>query len=222
MNLTRVSGLLRKLTGSGDVTPEQHFTRIYRKNLFGGKESRSGPGSSLEQTVRIRRELPDLLDKYGIKSFLDAPCGDCNWISKLDWSAIRYVGADVVEQLVVDNRTRFHGRGFEFIVADLCADPLPRVDLIFCRDCWVHLDYLKIRSSLLNFKRSGASYLLTTTFLEREENCDLGDLMWRPINLQRMPFSWAQPLEVLIEDCSENGGIYADKALGLWRLADLV
>jgi hypothetical protein len=29
------------------------------------------------------------------------------------------------------------------------------------------------------------------------------------------------PQRVLVEGCTENGGAYADKALGLWRVADL-
>ncbi len=199
----------------------EHFTRIYEENLFKGDESRSGKGSSLDQTRVIRRELPALLARHGVGSFLDAPCGDCHWITELDWTRINYTGADVVEVLIEKNRERLAGTPMRFVVADLCKDELPRADVIFCRDCWVHLDFAQIRACLENFRRSGATYLLTTTFTGRTANRDLRTAIWRPLNLQVAPFSFPKPLEVLVEGCTEDGGRYTDKALGLWRIADL-
>src|SRR5437660_1775959 len=35
------------------------------------------------------------------------------------------------------------------------------------------------------------------------------------------PVALPEPLEVIVEGCTEVGGAYADKALGLWRVADL-
>ena len=44
---------------------------------------------------------------------------------------------------------------------------------------------------------------------------------WRPLDLERDPFGFPAPLELLNERCTEGGGIFADKSLGLWRTADL-
>ena len=207
---------------SREFSVADRFTNIYDRNTFGAAESRSGTGSTLEQTAALRQELPRLLERHGVRTLLDAPCGDCHWMSRLEWQRVRYHGVDVVGPLIQQNQSRFSKNGMTFSRADLCHEPLPGVDLIFCRDCWVHLTFRQIRSCLRNFQRSGSRYLLTTTFTSRAVNRDLGvGVIWRPLNFQVAPFSFPPPAERLGEQCTEEGGRYADKALGLWRLDDL-
>jgi SAM-dependent methyltransferase len=224
--VTNILARLRQWTAhrrrSGEFSVEERFTAIYDQNGFGGCVSRSGPGSTLPSTAAIREELPGLLDRHGITSILDAPCGDCHWISALDWARIRYQGVDVVDSVIRRNVELFREQGMAFIRADLCVDPLPQVDLIVCRDCWVHLTVRQIQSCLDNFRRSQSRYLLATTFPSKGPNRDLkAGAIWRPLNLERPPFGFPAPLELLVERCLEADGRYADKALGLWRLADL-
>lgn len=213
--------LFGRLMGRSESHLEERFLKIYRKNLFGGSESRSGTGSAREQTTVIRQELPRLLSRLKVANLLDAPCGDCNWIQELDWSVISYTGVDIVPDLIKANQERFAATGMKFIVSDLCAAELPLADLVLCRDCWVHLNYAQIRSCLDNFRRSNAKYLLTTTFADHPANRDLGRLIWRPLNLRAAPFYFPPPLELLKEGCTEEGGRFADKSLGLWPLKDL-
>lgn len=219
--LSRIVAAVRSIKRTPSFQVAGHFEKIYEENLFRGDESRSGTGSSLVQTATIREKLPDLLQRFSVTSILDAPCGDCNWIAQLDWSRVAYTGADVVGKLIQSNRETFSGKPMNFTAVDLCQDPLPRSDLILCRDCWVHLDYSQIRACLANFRQSGAKYLLTTTFTKRRRNRDLGGDLWRPINLQAGPFKFPQPLAMLVEGCTEDGGNYADKTLGLWELREL-
>jgi len=44
---------------------------------------------------------------------------------------------------------------------------------------------------------------------------------WRPLNMERPPFGFPAPLRAIDEKCLHTGGIYADKRLALWRLADI-
>lgn len=207
---------------SREFSPDERFTGIYERNSFGGEESHSGTGSSLKQTAFVRQELPGLFERHCVQTLLDAPCGDCHWMSLLDWKRLRYHGVDVVEPLIKRNQTRITKAGMTFARADLCTDALPAVDLIFCRDCWVHLTYRQIDACLRNFQGSGSRFLLTTTFNSRGSNRDLRTgVIWRPLNLQCPPFNFPDPVEVVLERCTEDGGKFADKALGLWRLADL-
>jgi hypothetical protein len=46
---------------------KKKFIDIYRTNGFGGRESISGPGSSFEQTMAVRRELPLLFKDLNIR-----------------------------------------------------------------------------------------------------------------------------------------------------------
>jgi hypothetical protein len=213
--------VVRRLTTLPAGTRE-HFTRIYRRNTFGSRESRSGQGSTAEQTATIRREVPALLRELGAKSVLDAPCGDLNWLRQTELGVERYTGVDIVRELVDSNRARFGGNGREFLCGDLSSDPLPAADVILCRDCLVHLSFRDAEKTLANFKRSGSRYLLTTTFPARETNVELSaGMIWRTLNLERAPFNLPPPLRLINENCSEAGGAFADKSLGLWRLEDL-
>jgi len=200
----------------------QRFSEFYRANVFGGRESRSGEGSSLEQTAQIREQMPKLLKEIGARTFLDAPCGDLNWMRHVDLGMEQYLGIDVVAELIADNRRRYGNDSRRFSCVDLVEGIPPAADVVFCRDCLVHLSFEQAKRVLQNFKRSGSRYLLTTTFVERPENVDLdGQDVWRTLNLQLPPFNFPRPLKLINENCTEYGGAYSDKCLGLWRLSDL-
>ena len=97
-------------------------------------------------------------------------------------------------------------------------DPLPRCDGVLCRDCLVHFSFANIARAVENFRRSGARYLITTTFPDWQVNRDCEDGDWRALNFERAPFSWGAPVELINENCTEAGGGWRDKSLGVWRL----
>jgi len=197
------------------------FRGIYRGGGWGkGLDTVSGLGSTLDQTAAVRRELPVVLKDVGARSILDAPCGDFFWMKECDLGCIDYIGMDLVPEIVAENAKRFAADGHRFIVGDIVNDDLPRVDAILCRDCLVHLPFADALAALRNFKRSGSEYLLTTTFTDRTSNSDVstvGD--WRPLNLERGPFSLPAPLRLVNECCPVAG--YSDKSLGLWLLSSI-
>jgi hypothetical protein len=198
---------------------EERFGKIRDTNLWGADESVSGLGSELAATAKLREELPRLLREMGAKSLLDIPCGDFRWMAHVDLAGIRYTGGDIVESLVEENRAR-HGR--EFVKLNLCEDALPGADVVLCRDCLVHLSFGNIARAVANLKRSGCVWLLTTHFLECTENADIEDGDWRMLNFELAPFGWGAPERVIVEGCTESGGGYEDKALGLWRVERIV
>jgi len=198
------------------------FTRVYDSNYWGNAQSRSGNGSDLSQTAQIRAQIPELIRDFGIESMLDIPCGDFFWMNECKLGIETYIGADIVPGIIADLNGRYGTALRRFIVLDLTKDPLPKVDLVLCRDMLVHFSSAHIRSALANLKRSGSTYLLTTTFIARSENLDIatgGD--WRPLNLQIAPFAFPKPLRLISEGCTEYYNEFTDKSLGLWRLADL-
>ncbi|MDP1869674.1 MAG: class I SAM-dependent methyltransferase [Bradyrhizobium sp.] len=201
---------------------QQRFRRIHDTNLWGAPESSSGLGSELDATAVLRAELPRLLQKLGVTSLLDAPCGDAGWISTADLE-VRYVGIDIVPSLIDSLRARAAAGDIkgEHHLADITADVLPRCDAILCRDCLVHLSFANIERAVANFHASGATWLIATTFPEWQSNADCEDGDWRALNFERAPFSWGPPLELLNENCLEAGGGWRDKSLGVWRLAAL-
>ena len=95
-------------------------------------------------------------------------------------------------------------------------DPLPRVDLVFCRDCLVHLPFADALKALEKIQSSGSRYLLTTTFPGRR-NSDIATGEWHVIDLQAKPFLFPSPLLVFKEGCIDPPG-YSDKTWGFGEL----
>jgi hypothetical protein len=211
-----------RLASSGQALDStQAFRHAYRTNLWSGPESRSGPGSGLEQTQVLRAALPELCRRRKIRSLLDVPCGDWCWMASVDLAGIEYTGGDLLEELVEENQRVFGGPGRRFQRLDLTASVLPGADLLLCRDCLVHLSAADVSRALANIRRSDISYLLATTFPAEPENREIVTGDWRPVNLEARPFSLPPPLELIVERCTEAGGRFPDKSLGLWGVADL-
>lgn len=200
-------------------TAAEAFRHAVEVNLWSGSESLSGSGSTTDQTALLARSLPTLLQRIGVRSVLDLPCGDGLWMSGISLPGIQYLGADLLPEMVERAAARMPGR--EFYQLDLTLSPLPRADLMLCRDCLVHLSASDIWQALANLRLSGIVWLLTTTFPDEHENRDVITGDWRPLNLERPPFSFPSPVELLREGCTEQGGLFADKSLGLWRVSEL-
>ena len=208
----------KKLFGSSST--DQIFEWIYRNNKWGDAESVSGSGSNLAQTSRLRAELPELLKRHGVRSLLDAPCGDFHWMAQTSLGLDQYVGADIVAELVARVAEEHGAEGRQFICLDLIADTLPSADALLCRDCLVHLDYERIAAVIANIKRSGIPLLLTTSHRRHVENENKLTGQHRFLNLQQPPFNWPAPIDAIEEDIpspKRDSG----KILGLWRVADI-
>ena len=204
---------------------QEKFTNIYNKNLFNGFESRSGNGSDLTQTKVLRELLPELLKSFNIKSILDLPCGDFNWMRKLDLNEIQYTGGDVVETMIQGLNFNYQSSTRKFQVIDIVRQAPDKYDAIFCRDLFVHLSDKDILKALRNIKSSGSTYLLTTTFTRLSVNKKLPMLKrgvkWRTINLELPPWNFPKPLHILNENCTEMNGEYKDKSIGVWEVSKI-
>lgn len=197
------------------------WTYIYRTYGYGGKLSDWGSGSDLMQTEVIREEIPRLVNELNIRVLLDCPCGDLNWIQHVELKLEKYIGVDIVKEIIEENKQKFNKKGYAFYKMDMSKDVLPKADMILCRDCLVHFSFKDAVSTIKRFKKSGTRYLLTTTFTKRLQNTDTITGVWRPINLQLSPFNFPNPIKLINEKCSQAEGIYADKSLGLWLLEDI-
>lgn len=183
---------------------------------WGSSESLSGVGSTMAATERVRAWLPTVWRDLEIRTLLDIPCGDGNWIRSINGELEKYVGADLVPQLIEALRSRARSNE-RFVVLDLVTDALPRADAVLCRDALVHFSDEQAVRALSNIKNSGARYLIATTFPGRRNvRGRTGD--WRPMDLGAPPFGLGDPIVVLTEGCTERDGALADKALAVWSL----
>jgi hypothetical protein len=188
------------------------FEQIYQHNSWQSAESRSGPGSTLERTEVLRHELPAVLSRLGVRTLVDAPCGDCNWRQHMEIDLDAYIGVDIVPAVIEDNRRRYRDFNWKFEVVDLIKDPLPTGDAVLCRDALIHLSLADIGRALSNIRRSGAKYLLATSHEAISVNTDITTGGWRSVNLMLAPFNLSAPLERIVEN-PQTG-----KILGIWAL----
>ena len=200
----------------GTDNPKQVFTNIFRKNWWNNSESRSGWGAELKRTVSIRTELPEFVRNQSIRSLLDAPCGDFHWMQHVQWPAgFRYVGADIVPDLIVENRGKYPG--IEFMELDVLCDPLPDVEAWLARDLMIHFPDEAIWSALNQFRRSTVRYLLATTYPNARHNADIKFGQVRHLNLCAPPFGLPPPFTILREDDDPDTG----RIIGAWRRCDI-
>lgn len=200
------------------------FKTIHDDNAWSGVESLSGPGSDTAATKTIASELPKLLQKYEISSILDVPCGDFHWMQHVDMVGTQYVGADIVPALINRNTQLYANDARKFKIIDIINDTIPRTDLIFCRDCFIHLSEAHILRSLENFVHSGSKFLLMTTYPHKSYNWDCATGAYRPINFLKAPYCLPEPLETLLEDPprpAEAGDPNFERVMGLWTLESI-
>lgn len=231
-----ISGIIKKTTGravagyllegraklvtKAPTDLEELFKKYYEKNYWRNDESVSGGGSTVEKTKVLREKLESLFSKYEIKSILDVPCGDFNWMRYVNLNNIDYMGGDIVPEMVENNNVKYKKEKVNFKKIDITKDELAKVDLIFVRDCFVHLSYENIFKALDQIKKSGSKYLLSTSFIKWPRNFDVSNGMWRPINLEKAPFNLNNPIERTEEE-SEKDNHYSDKSLCMYSIDDM-
>ena len=202
---------------------KDRFLIIYKNNYWENSETVSGRGSNLKTTVNRRKKLKEVIKKYNIKSIFDAPCGDCNWIEKIiKNSRIRYIGADIVNDIIVKNKKKFDDKKITFKRMDLTKEKIPKADLFICRDFLFHLSFEDIHIFLKNLKKSNSKYLLISSHYKNEKikninkNIHSGD--FRKIDIFQPPFNFNKNYVTVIDDYCDN----TKKYLYLFKRKDFV
>ncbi len=196
---------------------QRTFTKIYRDNLWGSAESVSGTGSTLELSAALGAQLPGILTELKAEALLDAGCGDFNWLRTVDLRGVRYIGIDVVQELIEHNAKLYGSAERCFIVADITRERLPAADVVLCRHCLIHLPNRQIKLALRNLAATGAVYLFATSSTNVTFNRYIWPGSFRPINLTLAPFNLPQPIRLL----NDSRPTADQPELGLWRFAEL-
>ena len=163
-------------------------------------------------------DLEGLLRELDIRSMLDIPCGDFNWMKKLDLEDIDYHGADIVAELVKKNNLNYGSPSVKFSQLDITRHTLPKVDLVFCRDCLVHLPMNTAKTAIRNVLDSGSKYFACTTYPDHHENTNVKLGGWYPMNIEDKPFSFERPDFIIDERCKADNGRFPDKSIAVWKI----
>ena len=189
------------------------------KKLYDIKKPSNYPGLWAKGTnhkyEHVLIEIEKILKIYNIKTMTDCGCGNFFWMNKLNFGETKYLGCDIVDDLIIENKKKYPDK--EFRVLDLTKEIPPKSDLLFIRSVFVHLENKYILSALENIKKSGSKYLLTSFSPHLKVNEDTSCIMLRKINLLVAPFNFPKP----VYNIEEVPGLPEVKCLGLWEVKDL-
>jgi len=185
------------------IPSKYRFTLIKNANFWGSSESKSGTGSDIVRTQVISQNLGHIIKEYDIKSILDCPCGDMNFMkeifSKDPTIACKYSGMDIVPELIKENKIKFPD--VCFIEGDL-SKLNKSYDLIIVKDLLQHLRTKTQLEIICALKESGSKYLLINHEPHIKRNLyvyiDPAPL-WIKFNLTLEPFNF-KPVKELKSD----------------------
>jgi hypothetical protein len=196
----------------------ERFSAIYNNRIWltGRKTGAlSGIGSEIENTVGIRRQLPELLASIRTQVLLDVGCGDLTWMKEIDLPC-KYIGADVVPSVIAVNSAQYGSESRRFCMLDATRDSLPPADTVLCREVLFHLSFQDIWRLLENVRACGASLLIATNDSGLRVNADIISGDSRTLNLQRYPFHFPQPVFSILDN-----SIAQDRVLSVWEVQSL-
>ena len=194
------------------------FKNIYDNNYWGESETFSGEGSTIKATEILRQNLEKLFKEFDIKTLLDIPCGDFNWMKELKYEFDFYLGCDIVYDIITNNKKAYETMTRKFQVFDIVENiPTMKFDAIFCRDLMIHLPIKDISKIIDNIIKSDSRYLISNTYSDTDKNTDVAYGGYRPINLEIEPFYFPKPIKMF----QENSDYIKDKYIAIWEINKL-
>ena len=206
--------------------------------------SLSGPGSNAEQTVGVRTALPVLLGLLGVRSIIDVPCGDFNYMRSVLTAPptppqLVYQGMDIVTTLVEQLQAAYgteqghavsgnakHHR-ISFARFDLSLEYLWPADLVVIRDVLFHFSASRVNEVRRRIALSGCRFALVTYFPRGNNKRSLskfhpghGFSSYASWNFEAEPFGLPPPLLTVGNDgppCRGDGC----RVMGLWQCSKL-
>ena len=166
------------------------FNRIYTEGTWGkdvaGKGT-SGSGSTLEITGEYRAYVEAFIKKHGVKSVVDAGCGDWSFSSAIDWGDASYLGIDIASDVIAAVRNKHEKGRIKFQVGDI-TDELPAADLLISKDVLQHLSNELVHKFISNNLRKGKYKWVILTNDRGSENREIASGGYRAIDLAAPPF----------------------------------
>lgn len=140
-----------------NLSNSEIFSIIYKEKIWNSESSKdfdSGWGSHEKEIINpyISRVNMFLKSKDEQLVVVDLGCGDFNVGKNLVEHSKRYIGVDIVKELVERNKLLFNVDKLEFLNLDILKDELPSGDCIFIRQVLQHLSNNDISRILGKFE----------------------------------------------------------------------
>ena len=179
---------------------QEIFSNIYRNGLWNNSRSdipRSGPGSSLVNTIKFREFFDTFCEANAIESVLDIGCGDLTWMPLTKtFQTKKYTGIDIVKSLIDSHITKYPQH--TFLCLDAVAQDIPSADVICIRDVLFHLSIEDIQTLLGKLR---CKYLFATSCRNSSNTNTLqsNKCCFHLINLRLKPFEMTNFIRSIYE-----------------------
>lgn len=202
------------------------FENIYKSKGWGPYARGSGPGSTLEYTSNMRKQLLNFLVNHNVQTIMDSSCGSMYWMPDVLKSyaktnpAFHFLGLDVTCSLIAQHKLMFQNNtNWSFQCLDYTRDPLPvGYDVIISRDSLQHLPIKYAFEFLSNVKLSKAKYLMIGSYLEESHvNADVPVGGYYSIDVTRAPFNVSPRPYMIFKENPDS----VQKFLLVWEVQDM-
>jgi len=141
--------------------------QIYEQNLWGHNDADfySGFGSHNPEIVNpYLKVVKEFLTSFDEPiTVCDLGCGDFNIGKELVPFTKKYIGVDIVEDLIHHNKEKYKAENLEFLCLDLAKDKLPKADCAIIRQVLQHLSNAEVQQIIT--KLSAYKYIILTEHL---------------------------------------------------------
>lgn len=158
--------------GQSKKTPwptKKAMDQIYDLKLWGGESHDffSGTGSHDPEIINpyLKAVIAFLKAHNSALVVCDLGCGDFNVGKHLIGCAKKYIAIDIVEKLIIRNKSRFQEKNLEFFCLDISKDTIPAGDCIIIRQVLQHLSNAEILNIVT--KISTYKYIILTEHLPK-------------------------------------------------------
>ncbi len=179
---------------TASASMQEVFDDIYRRAKWGtnaGDAGVSGYGSSMPATLLYRTFLQQFMEKAGVRSVVDAGCGDWESSRAVDWKGIDYKGFDIVASVVDSDRKKYETPNVRFFVANIVDEDLPPADLLICKHVLQHLPTVAVQKFLKQLPKYKHVLLVDSvnpgTLSGKNQDINAGE--FRELDVTRPPFN---------------------------------
>lgn len=146
------------------------FSKIYDEGWWSNyRQSRldfdSGQASHLQYVIdEYVSAISAVTKSYNnIKTVTDLGCGDFNVGRHIAPLFQRYAGVDIVERLIIRNRSKYENEHIRFFCKNIICDEIPDADILLVRQVLQHLSNRDITAFLENIKGRYPHIIVTET-----------------------------------------------------------
>lgn len=201
---------------NNELLKKKIFTSIYKSkhwahsnNISNEIVSVSGPGSNLNKGAFVKINFfKKIIKDLKIKSILDMACGDFLWMNKIiENTNIKYLGIDIVEELIRENQNKFKKTEITFKCCDVVNyTTIKKFDLIIIKDLLIHLKNSDILKIIKNLRKMNFRYLaLSSSTIKQNKDVIIGK--HRQVNLLKEPYNLKKP-RLSFKDGGKHNFVY--------------